>query len=247
VTQAGAAGDYHGYGMASNGFCLLGGWITQGRTLQYSMNLEQGSSYLYVGAGDRDVQDLDISVNDGTNTVEDTETDNTPFVHVDAQSNCEVTITVTNYHGSGQADFCVMIILESEGGQANIQSLNDAAQGLVQLIDNAHGFATDQATDASSWCIMGGLFTQGQEFGITRAFSRGHYEIVGWGDSRAKDLDSSVHNTDGSEVASDTETDNTPIVPFDVNGKGTTRCTVNLKMYNSKGNAFGVCAILRQQ
>lgn len=247
VTQAGSAGDYSGYGMTTSSFCLLGGWITQGNMLQYSMNLSGGTSYLFVGAGDRDVRDLDISVTDGTNTVEDTETDNTPFVHVEAQSDTEVTITVTNYQGSGQPDFCCLIILESDGGQANIAGLNQAAQGLVTLINSATGYATDQAADASSWCILGGLFGQGGELGMTRTFTRGNYMLVGWGDTRAKDLDAFVQGPNGEEVAADTETDSTPVVTFNVQAKGNLRGTLNLRMYQSKGNAFGVCAVLRQQ
>lgn len=248
VKQAQAAGDYSGYGMVSNSFCLLGGWITKGHMLQYSLTLQEGHSYLFVGAGDRDVKDLDLSVSDGTNEVKDEETDNTPFVHVTAESTVEVTITLTNYDGSGEPDFCAMIILEDEGGQANINSLNQAASGLCQMIDAVgNEWETDKASDGSSWCLMGGLMGTGGELGLSRSFSPGTYILVGWGDSRAGDVDAAVQNGDGEEVAADTETDNTPVVPFEVSGKSPLVGTLNLKMAQAKGNAFAICAVLKQK
>lgn len=248
VKQAQAAGDYSGYGMLSNSFCLLGGWITKGHMLQYTVTLQEGHSYLFVGAGDRDVKDLDLSVSDGTNTVEDTETDNTPFVHVQAESTVEVTITLTNYDGSGEPDFCAMIILEDEGGQANLGSLNQAATGLCQLLDKlGNEWETDKASDGSSWCVMGGLMGTGGELGISRSFAPGTYVLVGWGDSRAGDVDASVANGEGEVVAADTETDNTPVVPFEVSGGEALSGTLHLAMAQAKGNAFAICAVLKQK
>lgn len=248
VTQAQGAGDYSGYGMASNSFCLLGGWISQGQNLQYTMTVQEGHSYLFVGSGDRDVKDLDLSVSDGSATVEDTETDNTPFVHIQAEGTVEITITLTNYTGSGQPDFCCMIILEDEGPQANINSLNQAAVGLCELINTvANEWETDKAADGSAWCLMGGLMATGSQVGVSRAFSPGTYILVGWGDTRAGDVDASIQNGDGEEVAADTETDNRPVVPFEVSGKTPLRGTLNLKMHQAKGNAFAVCAVLKQK
>lgn len=248
VTQAQAAGDYSGYGLLSDSFCLLGGWITKGHMLQYTVTLQEGHSYLFVGAGDRDVKDLDLSVSDGTNTVEDTETDNTPFVHVQAESTVEVTITLTNFDGSGEPDFCSMIILEDEGGQANLSSLNQAATGLCQMIDKlGEEWETDKASDGSSWCLMGGLMGTGGALGLSRSFAPGTYVLVGWGDSRAGDVDASVADGDGEVVAADTENDTTPVVPFEVSGKAALSGTLNLAMPKAKGNAFAVCAVLKQK
>jgi len=117
VGQAQHASEYSGYGAATNSFCLLGGWIKKGKELQYSMPLEAGKGYLFVGAGDRDVGDLDIVVNDGTNEVKDVETDNTPWVHVKAEGACTATISLQNYHGTDQGDFCCLIILARHGGR----------------------------------------------------------------------------------------------------------------------------------
>lgn len=241
--QAKSAGEYTGYGTATSSFSLLGGWITQGRSLSYSMTLEGGRSYLFVGGGDSDVKDLDISVSDGESAVEDTETDNTPFVHVEAESTVEVTITLTNYAGSGQPDFCALIILQKGGGAGNLTSLDQAASGLVQLID---ALAEDWGTDTSSWCVLGGLFGAGGELGIHRNFDRGDYLLVGWGDGAATDLDAAVADGEGELVAVDTEEDKTPVVPFEVTGNGL-RGTLMLRMAASRGNAFGVCTVLKQR
>lgn len=247
VTQAQGAGDYSGYGMASDSFCLLGGWIQQGQELEYKMTVQEGHSYLFVGSGDRDVKDLDLSVSDGTNTVKDEETDNTPFVHIQAEGTVEITITLKNYTGSGQPDFCAMIILEDEGPQANINSLNQAAVGLCELLDRvAAEWETDKGANGS-WCLMGGLMATGSQVGVVRSFNPGSYILVGWGDTRAGDVDASVQNDDGEEVAADTETDNRPVVQFEVSGKSPLSGTLNLRMHQAKGNSFAVCAVLKQK
>lgn len=241
--QAATAGEYTGYGTVADGFCLLGGWISTGGELQYSLNLEAGTSYLIVGAGDRDVKDLDISVSDGSSTVEDVEDDNTPFVHLAAEDTVEATITLRNHQGSSQPDFCVLIILQSQGGDGNADALVQAAQGLVKAVGGVGG---GWSSDPSDWCLVGGLFGTGGEAGINRSFEAGEYALVGFGDSACKDLDASVTDDEGNPVATDEETDSTPVVPFAVEGDGVSG-TLNLKMHEAKGNAFGVAIVLKKQ
>lgn len=246
VQQAGAAGDYTGYGMATDSFCLLGGWIATGGELQFTVNFNAGTSYLLVGGGDSDVKDLDISVSDGENTVEDVETDNTPFVHLGAEETVEATITLRNHQGSGQPDFCVLLILQSEGGDGSAASLNAAAQGLVKAVSGVGGgWSTEAAEDPSGWCLVGGLFGAGGELGIGRSFSAGSYALVGFGDSKCQDLDCFVSNEEGEEIAADTETDSTPVVQFDASGDAVG--SLNLRMHAANGNAFGVGIILKKQ
>lgn len=240
--QAGAAGDYTGYGAVNDGFCVLGGWLSTGGELEYSLNLEAGTSYLFVGAGDRDVKDLDISVTDGSSTVEDVEDDNTPFVHVAAEDTVEATITLRNHQGSGQADFCVLIILQSKGSGGSAGDLVKAAKGLVQAVSGVGG---GWSSDPSGWCLVGGLFATGEEFGISRGFEPGEYALVGFGDANCKDLDASVADDEGNPVAGDEETDSTPVVPFQAEGE--VSGSLNLKMHESKGNAFGVAIVLKKQ
>lgn len=241
--QAATAGEYTGYGTATDGLCLLGGWVASGGELQYSLPLEAGTSYLIVGAGDRDVEDLDISVSDGESTIEDAEDDNTPFVHLEAQEATEATITLTNFAGSGEPDFCVVIILQSKGGAGDADELVQAANNLVKAVGNVGG---GWSSDPDGWCLVGGNFTSGEEQGIYRGFAPGHYALVGFGDSNCKDLDASVTDDEGNAVAVDEETDSTPVVEFDVEGDGVSG-NLMLKMHESKGNAFGVAVVLKKR
>lgn len=246
VQQANTAGQYSGYGMATNSFCMLGGWISTGGELQYSMTFEAGTSYLIVGAGDSDVRDLDIAVSDGSNSLEDSETDNTPFVHFGFEEPVQATITLKNYQGSGQPDFCIMLILQSEGGEGNAPSLNAAAQGLVRAVGGVGGgWSTEAASDPSGWCLVGGLFGTGGELGLSRNFSEGSYALVGFGDAKCKDLDCAVVGEDGEAVAADTETDSTPVVQFEASGDVTG--SLVLRMHEANGNAFGVALILKKR
>jgi hypothetical protein len=245
VDQAKAAGNYSGYGAPGNSFCILGGWLTQGQVLRYSMTLEEGKGYLVVGGADSDVKDLDLSVNDGTNNHEDTETDNTPWVHVQAESSTEVTITLTNYQGSGSPDFCCFIILEEGGAAGSHKALKEAATNLVTMtdrqIEKAPGFHTDNTPGPGSFCLFGGLFGTGGELGFHRPFVEGTYAVEGLGDKNAQDVDLKVEE-DGTELVSDTDTDTYPLVNFTVpNDK---RLTITMRMHASKGNSFAVGLIL---
>ncbi|MCO5165561.1 MAG: hypothetical protein M9894_04220 [Planctomycetes bacterium] len=246
VRRAEAEGSYRGYGLVKDSFCLLGGWITQGHMLQYTMTLKAGRRYLFVGAADRDVEDLDLSVTDGPNVVSDAGQGNTPLVHVEAESTVEVTIALTNAKGSGQPDFCGLIILEDQGGQANLAALGQAAAGLCQAI-NARGsdWETDKASDGSSWCLMGGLMSAGEELSLSRSFGAGPYLLVGWGDARAGDVDALVLDEAGEVLAADTATDNRPEARFDP--PAPLRATLVLRMHQAKGDAFAVCAVLRRK
>lgn len=242
VTQAESASDYSGYGAASNSFSLLGGWITKGNELRYSLTLEGGKGYLCVGAGDRDVGDLDIAVSDGTQVIEDDETDNTPWVHVEVEETCKATISLKNFNGTAEGDFCVLIILEEGGAGATGKQLVVAASELAKSVDKA-GFQTDHGDGSpSGFCLMGGLFGTGGELGLERGFSEGDYSVVGWGDKNCQDLDLSV-TANGEEVCADDDDDSTPVGNFNVDGEA--RAAMHLKMYKASGNSFGLLAVLK--
>lgn len=244
--QAGSAGEYSGYGFANNSFCLLGGWIATGGELQFTATFEAGTSYLIVGAGDGDVKDLDLGIQSGEDVIADVEDDNTPFVHVEAAETVEATISLVNESGSGSPDFCVLIILQSQGGSGNAASLNAVAQGLVKAVGGVGGgWSTEAAEDPSGWCLIGGLFGTGGELGLGRGFSAGHYALVGFGDGKCKDLDCYVANEDGEPIAADTETDSTPVVQFDADGDASG--ALCLRMHEADGNAFAVGIILKKQ
>lgn len=241
VEQAKAAGDYSGYGAAGNSFCVLGGWLSTGETLSYKMNLEGGKGYLFVGGGDKDVADLDLQVHDGEDAVEDTDDDNTPWVHVKAESDCEVTINLLNFKGSGEADFCAFIILEEGGADGSTKALTGAVRGLCKELDKVQTHGIEKTAGAISF--MGGLFGTGGELGIHRNFAPGEYALVGYGDSNAEDVDLTLHEGD-TLVAEDSDDDATPVVQCKVGEEA--RGTVRLKMFKSKGNAWGMCAVLEK-
>lgn len=236
------------FGMNSNGYCLLGGWVKQGESLEYNMTLAANTAYVVIGAGDRDVADLDMQFKSGDQVLEkDEQEDNIPVLVVQFEQEVEATLVVTNYKGSSpsQADFCSIIILESDGGQAQVTALNQAAQGLCEIINKQAGFTTDGQV-SSGWCVFGSLLQSGGEHGVTRRFAPGTYRLVGWGDSRAKDVDARVANGEGETVAEDVLEDNQPVVDFEVTGKEPLEGSFFLKMHQAKGNSFAVCAILKK-
>lgn len=239
VEQANAAGDYSGYGAATNSFCVLGGWLATGEQLQYSFSMTKGKSYLIVGAGDGDVKDLDLSVSDGEDAVEDTEDDNTPWVHVKAERTVQATITMKNFAGSDELDFCCFVILEEGGADGSGKALVSAVTGLAKELADVEGVGLDKTPGAI--CFMGGLFGTGGELGITRTFTEGAYGLAGWGDKKCQDLDLALYEGK-KKIAEDTEDDAQPFVECEVEGE--VRGTIQLKMHAASGNSWGLCIVL---
>ena len=94
-------------------------------------------------------------------------------------------------------------------------------------------------------CMLGAFVRKSESVKWSTTLRVGKkYVIVGGGDEDATDLDIIVRNSIGQIVVNDTQTDNNPIVQFDVNSTG--KYTIELKLYGCSTNASYVSmAIMR--
>jgi hypothetical protein len=108
-------------GFARDAFCLFGGSVKEGDgSYIYNVSLKS-KSYLMVGAGSDNVEDVDIyairqngyDVTEGVIEAEDTETNNHPFCIFDAQSGQSYLLKYKNYSSYGsKTGFVFTVLLE---------------------------------------------------------------------------------------------------------------------------------------
>jgi hypothetical protein len=229
------AGAYERHGLGTDGACLVGGWLSEGADFSFKRRLVKGRSYVLAGAAGPGVKNLDLTVTDGTDAVDDTEEDGTPWIALKSDSDCEVTVVVRNAKGADAPDYCCVVILEDGG--ASRAALVRGTAALVQAVDGETLDATDGAVS-----IVGAYLSTREEISLPRPFTPGRYTVVGRGDASAQDMDLLVR-TDKATVLEDSTKDAAPTVT--VHARGHVRGTVNLRMFQARGGAFGGFAVLR--
>jgi hypothetical protein len=247
VEQAKAARDLTGFGLRSGGFCLLGGFIEEGKELTYTTKLQKDKAYFFIGAGDHDVKDLDLVVGakDGSDHQVDVDDDATPFVFVAPSASAEysVTMRVASGSGSGSVDFCLVIVLETGGLEGSLDTLAESAHQLNSVVAIV-AEATDVELDTAegSFCLLGALLKDGADQKLTRSFEANRtYQVIGWADENAKDFDVDIRR-DKEVITQDIDEDSTPVVTFESHKKE--RLGVNLSMFSSNHPAFAIVAIV---
>lgn len=94
-------------------------------------------------------------------------------------------------------------------------------------------------------CILGAYVRRGASVSITQSLKADErYLLLGGGGDYAEDVDIHLLNADGREVASDTDTDATPIVRY--TPKYTGKYTLRLTLYKGRGSEFCALAIMRE-
>lgn len=252
IEQARQAGNYTGYGFPSNQTCVVGGWVKRGESMDFGMNFKAGKRYLVIGAGDRDVPNLDISVKVQPNgkSYFDQDVDNTPWIHVDGiDKDCTVVVKATNNvepeKMDGTSDFCVFFVLVDGGREGSFEALMKAGRELTNAVvaeAKKQNYSSDPTVNVP--CLFGGLFEQGEQQGIIRPFGAGRYLIVGWSDDLSRDLDLQVE--ENNRVVDRDEMESA--VPWcDITVSGDTRLVARMRMTRSEGPAFAMCAILAKK
>ncbi len=248
IEQAKTARDLSGFGCRSDGFCLLGGFVEQFKELSYTTALESGKGYLFVGAGDRDVKDMDLTVTatDGTFYKGDLEQDATPWVYVEPEKSTDFKITMALPKSDsplGSTDFCIVVVLESDGLEGSLDTLGQSAQELNAIVgaiakDAEVSFDTAQG----SFCLLGALLADGGERKLTRSWKgEVSYVCAGWSDASAKDFDLDIKKED-EVLHQDIDDDATPVVTFTPAEDG--RLTFRLGMFSAEKPSFAIAAIL---
>jgi hypothetical protein len=213
--------------------------------------LEAGVEYCFVGAGDDDATDIDISVEtlSGKVVTQDTETDNTPVVFVTPLKSMEYTIRLQLYEGKRDS-FCGLIILRDGGWDIPQDNLSTAIANCMESCAEQAQAGGDVyfADEEGEWAVLGTLMQKDESHTWSSISLRGgEHRVVAGGDTQAEDLDLAVYREANGgrpeeQVASDTELDGNPVVSFDAKSDELYR--VEVENYESKGPTLVITAVL---
>jgi hypothetical protein len=136
------------------------------------------------------------------------------------------------------SSFCCYATLRNGGFDVPISNLAAASGRLLALcerINDKLGWAAFHDGDGEL-CLIGSIMSEGQ------TLSQGGFDLedrpyafVGTADDVAQDIDIKITNSDGDVLASDQESDATPIVIYKKGG------TVSLKLSDAKSKGATLC------
>ncbi|MCK9618044.1 MAG: hypothetical protein M0R21_09450 [Lentimicrobiaceae bacterium] len=194
---------------------LYGALLNTGESISLYFDFNSYEDYIISGIADEDVNDLDISIEDGYGYVytKDNKTDNVPIVSFKPSTSGTKLIRLKNYRSNG-ASFCVLQILKR--GTHNKESTQKLAQALVSCILLAETLSdyTSYVFPSGSFCLFGGCYEESEESGLFnyQVATNGDYYLLAAGSDNISDVDVKIikQNASGdmseSTIASDAQT-----------------------------------------
>ena len=143
MVSAKTLGDLTEYGYAP-GTCFLAAFIQRRASVSMNIPMDADTSYIFLGGGSKDADDVDIEVLDsrGRAVARDDDADATPVVKFTPVRSGKYTLRLTLFKADS-ACFCAVAILQRGGYTVPIQNLADATNDLI-------GFCNDVWSSGSS-------------------------------------------------------------------------------------------------
>lgn len=235
------------FGMA-DGLCFLGALLKKnGGYSEFNLYLSSSSTYLFVGGGDDDASDIDISIKNsaGTTLASDSKNDNYPVVRFTPGYSGTYTIRLLNY--SSSLAFCALTILKTGGYTMNTSNISDAADRIFTVCNNINNRESRDVifhNYDNQWCFYGYYISQGEDQAVTNINMgyENHYFIAS-SDYRASDIDLCLMNNNASSsIKCDVESDATPVVNYVT--YSSSNYGIKLKNVRSNGKSFLLTCIL---
>jgi S1-C subfamily serine protease len=229
---------------ASNGYQAGGesfGAVAQGAVESLDVQLDAAQDYLIVGACDNDCTDLDLALVDaaGTSIASDTATDDKPVLQFAGPGNGSYRLLVT------------MATCPAAPCRYGVRVFNKARAAAGGSGDDQYMAVVRAQLDASTQvATTSGYEAQGESFGAVAQgavepldvqLDAAHdYLIVGACDNDCTDLDLALVDTAGNAIASDTATDDKPVLQFAGPGSGSYRLQVTMATCPAAPCRYGV-------
>jgi hypothetical protein len=238
-----------GYRLPSDAVALGGGWLRKSEqtwiTL-YSVTLEKGQEYLFVGAGDADTRNLDLQVlgTGGQVVAQDAATDAVCKVPYGCNESGRYTVRMRLF--ASEKDFpcfCLGVTLAKSNNAAvkGGKFIVEAAKRLSRLVDD--GRKAGYKLPLNGLALVGGWLRQGEnnwvDFYNVSVDEGKTYRFLAAGDDDAIDLDLRVLSGNGRVVAEDVALE--PEAAVQHRAAATERCPMRLRLYASDRNHPCVC------
>lgn len=204
-------------------------------TKRYTVNLNQGTTYVLVGVCDVDCSDLDLTLFDDMSNliVEDTLVDDAPVIEFEVLESGQFSLDVMMYECS--ADICYYGVALFE--QAEVANEYER-QVLRQLDAVADRFVKSGYTKIVH---EGDALGDGETEPYSVSLTKGNtYALVGVCDTDCSDLDLTLYDNNGNLIVEDTLVDDAPVIEFNVLSSGDFK--LNVTMYDCSASTcyYGV-------
>jgi hypothetical protein len=200
-----------------DGVAVLGAFVQPGRSSSFRFPLRAGEVYSFIGGGDDDARDVDITVTDdtGRSVATDTDTSADPVVVFRAPRDGAYTVKLELYDAP-VASFLALAVLTDSPNRYTVPIdivVSAMTKSLVQAayLDRSRGGARYHDAD-NQWAIFGQVLRQGESMRISNLTMDGrNHTIVAAGDETAQDIDLFVRRS-GRLIGADEDKDPIPMV-----------------------------------
>ncbi|MEO0044623.1 MAG: hypothetical protein RL329_4072, partial [Bacteroidota bacterium] len=183
--------DFH-YGF-SNGVCLLGAFLERSNEVSINYSMKGGVMYAFIGGGDEDVTDLDITIQDETGKIlkKDDATDNNPVVEFEPYKTATYRITLKLFNTHSKNSFCSIVFLQENAQSIPIDNLGQALGKLY-----AYGSLVNQKRSVKfldleqQWCLYGMVLAEGSAETVRNInLGEDEHRMIAAGDEKCTDID----------------------------------------------------------
>lgn len=215
------------------GVCFGVAVIRRGDFISTGYALQKGVDYVFFGAGDNSVQNVDLELADSSGKViaRDVSADAKPALQYVAKSTGNYRLTLRLKKSSGASSFCSLIVMRRTGGYAlPLSVLREAARPEANVpsefkqYDNLLRFHRVR----NEWAIYGAVLKEGDATTLSGLrFESGVHALGALsGDGAATDIDLALFDQSGQRVADSTKEGATPGLAYRTDGNQTYRLTV---------------------
>ncbi len=241
IRAAGQLFSVDGYEIRGDGHT---GTLDNADSEDFSVMLESGVTYAFLGVCDEDCSDVDLSINDeyGELIDSDYQDDDVPVVEVTPQSTGRYTIHV--YMADCTAEPCYYAV----GTFASVAPANNEWEVQVEAqINTAGSLFSDEGYTQRREPYTGSLGQAGSHDFNVRLERGISYALLAVCDADCSDIDLMISDDKGVEVDSDYEDDDLPIVEVCPKRSGTYRVHVYMANCSNEPCYYGVGSFGKDQ
>jgi hypothetical protein len=225
-----------------DGLCFLGAYLSKSGEVGWTLTLNAGTEYAFVGGGDNDATDVDLRITNSYSTTlsQDNQTDITPLVRFTPSYTGRYTIYMKLYSSTSKGSFCAMAIMRNGGFNIPTNRLDESIDNIIQMGNNLNDRKSTNFI-SNQWSLFGGLFSSGESQNITNLdLGNTNCVILGSGDRNVSDAD--LHLTAYGVDEKDSKTDARPVVFH--TSSSYKKHELEIKNYSSSGKSVVISAIL---
>ena len=244
VTNVANGVKFINYGY-NEGISILGGWVDEKASLNFTTPLQAGKEYLFLAGGDNDAQDVDLEILDSRNNVVAADVRVAPdaVVAFNPKVGGTYTLRMTLFKSNNRVPcVCVTTILRKNGWNVPVGNLDKASGKIIKALETGDQVAqrTGQRVDLrranNQWAFFGGVLRQGESMGVNKmSLGFGDCLFVGAGDNFASVINLDLEDASGKAIKQDLK--NNAVSVLDCRAQGGTN---GLRLHNVRATSPSV-------